>query len=325
MAKHSSLIQWIRERPQEILLVGVHDAIVQSILDFDYLTGKTEPSVRVMISDAQRMKKYFWGNGEILIRVVSDVNHISNSLFRTDSMRWCLNVASARRALQSSIEVMRTIPELIGGVVFAENMTEQHTLLFSQESKKMSKVWIGPSSVGLVVPGYFKIGAIGGVTAEQIEQQGLLCRDGKIAVISASGGMVGELLSIVRLCGHEVSFALSYGGDRFPLTTPLDAYHLAQDDPQTKAIVYYGELGGEDEYELIEGMKKTSKPKPFVAHIAGTVADLFPESPQFGHAKAKARLEKEKAVEKRKALRLIGCKVSDSFDHFIHLIKTLPL
>ncbi len=49
-------------------------------------------------------------------------------------------------------------------------------------------------------------------------------------------------------------------------------------------IVVLGELGGRDEYSLVEAMKQGKVTKPVVAWVSGTCARLFKSEVQFGHA-----------------------------------------
>jgi succinyl-CoA synthetase alpha subunit len=141
--------------------------------------------------------------------------------------------------------------------------------------------------------------------------------------MSASGGMTNELINIVNLAGHKLSFALSFGGDRFPLITLQQALLAAEKDKQTKAVVYYGELGGFDEYEMIKLKTKKRLTKPIIAHIAGVVSELFSQKPQFGHAKAKAATTLESTKAKRKALKQVGVTVGNSFTEFVNNISNI--
>ena len=77
------------------------------------------------------------------------------------------------------------------------------------------------------------------------------------------------------------------------------------------------------EQELVKLKEEGKFSKNVIAHIAGTVAGLFPESPQFGHAKAKADKERTTAPSKREALKSAGFKVSNSFEQFINLVNKL--
>ena len=59
------------------------------------------------------------------------------------------------------------------------------------------------------------------------------------------------------------------------MLSPEAAFLLAESDRRTKAVLYYGELGGEDEYELVKLKAEGKFTKRVIAHVAGTVASLF--------------------------------------------------
>jgi len=310
-------IQEIRKSQPQIVVLGNHPQIIQSILDFDYLSGKKTPSVVAILGNETGVGKYFWGRGEVLLPLAAEI-----AALKTDysSAVWFLNLLSGRRSFLAIKQFLASFAEVTGGVFFAEGLPERHSQALFELHKQRNLLLIGPASVGLVVPGVIKLGPIGGVTPEQITDSGIL-EPGDCAVISASGGMTNELINMVKLAGRRLSFAFSTGGDRFPLPRLSEAFVLAENELQTKTIVYYGELGGTEEYELIELKKRAQLTKKVVIHISGTVAELFRESPQFGHAKAKATQEQETARAKRTALKAAGFLVSEKFADVLELIK----
>lgn len=310
-------ISEIRTAQNQIVVFGLHQAIIQSILDFDYLCGKNQPSIVAIIVGEQGKRKFFWGHKEILLPTYSDASNIPQENLQTV---WFVNLLSGRRVLTSILNLVNNVPKIAGGSIFAEGVLEKHSVDLYKLGLDKKTLLIGPSSVGLVIPSVLKLGAIGGIDGIQMYEAGLN-QPGSVAVISASGGMTNELINLVHLGGKSLSFALSTGGDRFPLPDITTVINLAQNDPQTKTIVYYGELGGVEEYKLVE-LKKTNKlQKPVIVYIAGTVGELFEDSPQFGHAKAKANSELEKASNKRKALSQAGFLVASKFSHLLELIK----
>lgn len=340
-------IQDIRNKINKIIALGNHEPIIQSILDFDYFSGKKQGSVVGIVTGRAGYSKYFFGRQEILIPTHATLQGLTlkdepNPKGRSDLKvnYWFLNLLSGRRTLSSVLEGLtlkevpnpaytrvgegQTLSGFAGGVIFAENVPELHSLqiLKSNSSLLESKLIVGPASVGLLVPGVLKLGPIGGITPTQILESKII-QPGSVAVMSASGGMCNELMNVAIQAGHRLSFALSFGGDRFPILSPRDAFLLAQSDPETKTVLYYGELGGEDEYELVKLKQEGKFTKPVIAHIAGTVASLFPESPQFGHAKAKADKERTTALAKRTALKSAGFKVSNSFAEFIEFVTKI--
>jgi citrate synthase len=87
----------------------------------------------------------------------------------------------------------------------------------------------------------------------------------------------------------------------------------------------YGELGGDDEYELVELLKTKKITKQVICYIAGTVSELFETPPQFGHAKAMAKSKGESAREKRDALKKAGALVAESFSEFVTFISKIKV
>ena len=136
--------------------------------------------------------------------------------------------------------------------------------------------------------------------------------------------MTNELIRAVADAGKRVSFAVAIGGDRFPVASLTDVLSLAEADPNTKALVYFGELGGVDEYEIVEMIKSKRFTKPVVAYIAGVIDEAFKEHMQFGHAKALVAQKDESARAKREALRAIGVIAAETFPEFLKELQKLP-
>jgi succinyl-CoA synthetase alpha subunit len=133
--------------------------------------------------------------------------------------------------------------------------------------------------------------------------------------------MTNEIIRVVATAGHGLSFALSFGGDRFPVLPPFEAFMAAQNDPQTTHIAYFGELGGEDEYLLTDLLKSGTISKQVICHIAGTAAAVSETPVQFGHAKALAGKKSETARAKRDVLKAAGAVVSETFSDFVRMIE----
>ncbi len=314
-------INVLRETSTNIVILGSHSSIIQSILDFDYLSGKSDPSVKAIIAGGQRFEKYFFGKKEIIIPAFPALSNIPDSL--KESITFFFNTTSGRRVHESTQEVIELLPRLLGGVIFAENVPELHALKLFSLKEQTNKFIIGPASVGLLIPSHLKLGAIGGVDYRQLIASDVFT-PGNIAVFSASGGMTNEIIRIVSQLGKGLSFALSFGGDRFPILTPKDAFLAAEEDNQTEAIIYFGEIGGTDEYDLVKLLNERKVTKQVICYIGGSVAELFKTPLQFGHAKALAEKEEETARAKREALKDAGASVAESFSEFVDMIKSLP-
>ncbi len=81
---------------------------------------------------------------------------------------------------------------------------------------------------------------------------------------------------------------IAIGGDVFPGSTLSDHCLRYQNIPDIKLIVVLGELGGHDEYSLVDALTSGQINKPVVAWVSGTCAKLFKSEVQFGHAGAKS-------------------------------------
>jgi len=303
-------IKDIRRANIRTISLGSHPGIIQSMLDYDFLIKKQQPSVIAIIASGRKQERYFWGETEIIIPVVSNLTLLSDA--QRNSCNAVLNVQSARRILSSTKQVLTLLPNVMVIAIFAEQTPEAHSLELIKLVKDKDLILIGPSSVGLLLPGFLKLGAIGGTQHQQLSAADIL-EVGDTAVVSTSGGMVNELIHTVTGAGLGVSFAVAVGGDRFPQTTPAEAILLAQADAQTARIVYFGELGGTDEYDIAKLIDDKKITKELIVYIAGTVAELFETPPQFGHAKALAQSYDESASAKKIALKSSGAIVCETF------------
>lgn len=309
----------LRASHPNIVCLGSHPNIIQSILDYGYLCHLERPSITAIISKNHKQERYFWGEQEIELPVLSSLDNLSPE--QRKGITYFMNVQSGRRVLESTKDALEALPHLKGGVIFAEKVPEMHSLELAPLAREKNVLLAGPASVGILIPGVLKLGAIGGTGYQQIDAAHIIS-GGDTAVISTSGGMVNELIHAVTGNGLRISFAIALGGDRFPITSPGDAFLLAEADKHTKQIVYFGELGGDDEYVLAQLIRDGKITKKIVAYIAGTVAELFETPPQFGHAKAIAQTYSETASAKKEALRAVNVEVLDTFADLPNVLMT---
>lgn len=310
-----------QEENFKIVSLGVHTGIIQAMLDYDHMIGRAKPSIVAIVASGRRQERFFWGEDEVIIPVYSDVANIAAPL--RESCNGVLNVQSARRVLKSMQAAFDALPNIKLATVFAEQTPERHAHELKVLADNRGVLLSGPSSVGVLLPGHVKLGAIGGTQHPQISAAGIFT-PGDTAVVSTSGGTVNELIHTVTGSNLGISFAIALGGDRFPVTSPAEAMLLAEQDPSTKRIVYFGELGGKDEYEIVELIKSKKITKEIIAYIAGTVAELFETPPQFGHAKAMAKNQDESATTKKKMLKDHGVVVCEEFGDIAKELRKYP-
>jgi citrate synthase len=302
-----------------ILAIGNHPLILQSILDYDFLVGKTSPSLKAIIQSTENRKfqKFFFGSEEVLIPIFENIPICKQNFSEIDLF---INLNSGRRCYQTTLDFFGNYPDALGGHLFAEDVPEKHAIdLYKRFGEK--KIVAGPSGVGILIPGFLKLGAIGGTDINQIIQN-KLWQKGNTAIVSASGGMANELVTILSQNNKNISIAFTVGGDRFPANTIKDIFLKLEADSATKYVAYYGELGGDDEYEVIELIKTKQFTKKLICYIAGVVEESFDKPTQFGHAKAISQNKDESARSKRNALKEANAIVAESFSEFTNFLKT---
>jgi len=140
-----------------------------------------------------------------------------------------------------------------------------------------------------------------------------LYRPGSVAYVSKSGGMSNELNNIICRNSDGVCEGVAIGGDRYPGSKFIDQLLKFQDNADVKILCLLGEVGGTDEYDVMEAVKSGRISKPVVGWCIGTCASIFAYEVQFGHAGACARGRGESAAEKNAAMREAGMIVPDSF------------
>ncbi|XP_037956464.1 ATP-citrate synthase isoform X2 [Teleopsis dalmanni] len=296
---------------------GMQQRAVQSMLDFDFICRRDEPSVVAMVYPftGDHKQKFYWGHKEVLIPVYKQMSHAINKHKDVDVM---VNFASLRSAYESTLEVLE-YPQIRTVAIIAEGIPENMTRKLIVAANKKGVAIIGPATVGGVKPGCFKIGNTGGMLDNILHSK--LYRPGSVAYVSRSGGMSNELNNIVSKATDGVLEGIAIGGDRYPGTTFMDHILRYQADPEAKLLVLLGEVGGTEEYEVCAALKDGRITKPLVAWCIGTCASMFTSEVQFGHAGSCANSDRETATVKNKALRDAGAYVPDSFDTLGDLIQ----
>src|SRR5579863_3554076 len=165
---------------------------------------------------------------------------------------------------------------------------------------------IGPNCPGMCTPGKGKIGII----PYQI------FTPGPVGFISRSGTLTYEVVSLLTEAGLGQSSCIGIGGDPIIGSTFADYLKMFETDPQTKAIVLCGEIGGSDEEDAAEYIKSMSK--PVVAFVSGRTA---PPGKRMGHAGAIISGNTGTAQGKVAALQAANVPVADTIFDIPDLVK----
>ncbi len=164
---------------------------------------------------------------------------------------------------------------------------------------------IGPNCPGIITPGE----ALAGITPATITGSG------PIGLVSKSGTLTYQMMFELRDIGF--STAIGIGGDPIVGTTHIDALAAFEADPDTKAIVMIGEIGGDAE-ERAADFIRASITKPVVGYVAGFTA---PEGKTMGHAGAIVSGSSGTAQAKKEALEAAGVRVGKTPSETAQLMR----
>ena len=206
------------------------------------------------------------------------------------------------------------------GVELAICLTEgipaqDEAFFFNKVKRDFPKTRIlGPNCPGLVTVGECNIGFIPAEVA---------LPGGPVGIVSRSGTLTYQALAELGEKGIGVTTCVGIGGDPVPGTSFIDCLEAFQADPDTKAVIMFGEIGGTAEEEAAEFIK-AKMDKPVAAYVAGVTA---PPGKKMGHAGAIVSGGKGTAQGKMDALRAAGVHVglnpSEVGDLMAEIVKGL--
>jgi succinyl-CoA synthetase alpha subunit len=166
---------------------------------------------------------------------------------------------------------------------------------------------LGPNCPGLVTPGECKVGII----------PNHVNTAGPVGIVGRSGTLTYEVIQGLGQAGMGQTTSVGIGGDPVLGMSFDDVLALFASDPETRAVVMIGEIGGSDEEKAAEFIRASGFDKPVVAFISGRTA---PPGKRMGHAGAIISGNTGTAQSKIDALTAAGAVIADTIEDVVQLV-----
>ncbi|WP_436348964.1 succinate--CoA ligase subunit alpha [Natronorubrum sp. FCH18a] len=180
---------------------------------------------------------------------------------------------------EACLEVIEAGIEVV--VVITEDVPIHDSLQFIAYARARDTRLIGPNTLGVLSPGKASASLLGGDDSRYTT--------GSVGVVTRSGTLSMEISGLLSSRGIGQTTVFSVGGDPYVGTPPSIVFQEFDEDPETDAIVYAGEIGGT--FEERAAMAIQDIDTPVFATVVGRSA---PSGKQMGHAGAISDLEKDK-------------------------------
>lgn len=200
-------------------------------------------------------------------------------------------------------------------VVLAEGVPHHDAAEIIDRAAKRNVRLIGPNSQGMISPGKAKLGGTGGAEPER------LYMPGPVGIISRSGGMGGEIANVLTRRSIGQSTYISIGGDLLIGSGFVPLLRLFEKDPETKAVVLFGEPGTGHEEEGAELVCKGEFTKALIALVVGEAIERLPKGMSFGHTSSIIERGLGSPIRKKTLLREAGVKVAESLSDIPELVE----
>ena len=304
-------------RDTQAIFWNNNKSAIQRMLDYDYIIQREKPSVAAIVAPTSNNKfeKFFYGTDEVMIPIYRSTAEAVKNHSNADVL---LNFASFRTAYDVTDEAL-DMDQFRVIMITAEGIPERLARIMNKKARAKGVTIIGPATVGAIAPGAFKVANIGGTIENIVKSK--LHRAGSAGLVTRSGGLFNELSNIISLNADGIAEGVAIGGDRFVGSVFIDHMLRMEKNPNVKYMILLGEVGGREEYKIIEAIKEGKITKPVIGWCIGTIAKHFSSGVQFGHAGASANADAETAEAKNNAMREAGIYVPNNFNELPATIK----
>jgi ATP-citrate lyase alpha-subunit len=258
--------------------------------------------------DAGKTNEIPYGSGLLAIPIYRTV---ADATKHHPQINTSLVYIGADRAMAAGLEALND-PKIQLVSMITEGVPEKDAKILARQATKLGKVFNGPSSIGIISAGACRLGVIGGAFDNLVLSK--LYREGSFGVITKSGGLSNEIIWICSQFADGVTTAIGIGGDAYPGTDYVSYLEKFEQDPQTKAVVIVGEMGGDLEERAAEWYGAKKRRIKLIGVVSGFCQESLPKGMKFGHAGAKEGMKGEgSARAKSDALKKAGAIVPPTF------------
>jgi succinyl-CoA synthetase alpha subunit len=191
-------------------------------------------------------------------------------------------------------------------VIVPDRVPIWDVLAIAQAAKEAGALFVGPNTLGVLSPDQGVLGMMGG----RASSAKAWFRPGPVGISSRSGGMTSSTAYYLGQAGIGATTLVHVGGDAVVGLPHPEVVKLFQKDPDTKAIVIVGEIGGTQEERVADLIEAGEVTKPVVAYIGGKAAK---SGTRFSHAGAIIEGGRGTYEGKVDRLRSVGATVVDAF------------
>jgi len=245
------------------------------------------------------------GKGGERVHGVPVFDTVDDAVRETGANACCIFVP-ARFSAEAALEAIAS--RLNPVVIITEGMPVHDAIEVLAYARQQGVRLLGPNGPGATTPGQCRVGIM----------PTHLFKPGPVGLVSRSGTLTYEVVWGLTRAGLGQSTAVGLGGDPVVGTSFVEALELFNADPETRAIVLIGEIGGSAEEEAARYIA-AAVGKPVVAYIAGRTA---PAGKRMGHAGAVIAGTEGTADHKIKALEAAGARVADLPSGVAALVKS---
>lgn len=205
--------------------------------------------------------------------------------------------SAALEAIDAGIELLVIIPDRV---------PIYDVLVIAQAAQEAGARFVGPNTLGVLSPDKAVLGMIGGRAASARSW----FFPGPVGVTSRSGGITSAMAYYLAQEGIGATTLIHVGGDAVVGLPHPEVVKLFEADPDTKAVVMFGEIGTSQEEQVADLMEAGQFTKPLVAFVGGKAAK---SGTRFSHAGAIIEGGRGTHEGKVQRLREVGAVVVDSF------------